>query len=320
MVPAKGIATLMRANIKAYIKKHGRLDLLPKRKEPLSQQMIEGMLLLPQGTLINKQHIDWSAHFWMHIKALMALLASTGQRKSEALLPDEAEWDMSRASRAQIVWLLQDEEHPVVDPTAEQMSNLRRGDVMLWIPGSSKADYGGLKWAPSPVPMRWDDEIIINTPREMAQIEVHFPTHGEERSRTPLFTTEPDSSFPMRFKHVERLLQPMLRATMLVGAEEAKQYSWHSFRIFLATALKASGAEDWEVQHALRWATPAMVKVYARRKQSVQEDLLEQVLTKAPTFDMKQTPNLLKGLDLDDYHVPLGMEEMAAAVTRLDIQ
>ena len=123
----------------------------------------------------------------------------------------------------------------------------------------------------------------------------------------------------MRFKHVEKLLHPMLKATGLVNEEELKQYSWHSFRIFLATALKAIGAEDWEVQHALRWATPAMIKVYARRKQSVQEDLLEQVLLRAPTFDMKQTPNLLQGIELDDYHVALGLDEMAAGVGRLEL-
>jgi hypothetical protein len=62
-----------------------------------------------------------------------------------------------------------------------------------------------------------------------------------------------------------------------------------------------------------------MIKVYARRKQSVQEDLLEQVLLRAPTFDMKQTPNLLQGIELDDYHVALGLDEMAAGVGRLEL-
>jgi hypothetical protein len=281
--------------------------------------MIEGMLALEQGTTVGRQKVDWSSYFWKQIRALIALLSSTGQRKSEALLPDEAEWDLSCASRAQIVWILQNEEKPVVSPTVEQMENLREGDVMLWIPGASKADFGGTKWAPSPVPMRWDARMKINAPREMAQIEIAFPVQGEERMHTPMFTTEPDRSFPMRFKHVEKLLHPMLKATGLVNEDELKQYSWHSFRIFLATALKAIGAEDWEVQHALRWATPAMIKVYARRKQSVQEDLLEQVLLRAPTFDMKQTPNLLQGIELDDYHVALGLDEMAAGVGRLEL-
>ena len=224
-----------------------------------------------------------------------------------------------RASRAQIVWLLQHEDKPVVSPTVEQLENLHDGDVMLWIPGSSKADFGGTKWAPSPVPMRWDSRAKINAPREMAQLEMCFTVNGEERMHTPLFTTEPDASFPMRFKHVEKLLHPMLKATGLVTDSELEQYSWHSFRIFLATALKAIGAEDWEIQHALRWATPAMTKVYARRKQSVQEDLLEQVLLRAPVFDMKQTPNLIKGIELDDYHIAIGLDEMAAGVSRLEL-
>ena len=62
-----------------------------------------------------------------------------------------------------------------------------------------------------------------------------------------------------------------------------------------------------------------MVKVYARRKQSVQEDLLERVLLRAPVFDMRQTPNLIQGIELDDYHMAIGLDEMAAGVNRLDI-
>jgi hypothetical protein len=143
--------------------------------------MIEGMLALEQGSMIGRKTLDWKSFFWKQVRALIALLASTGQRKSEALLPDETEWDLSCASRAQIVWLLKHEERPVVTPTMEQMHNLADGDVMLWIPGSSKADFGGTKWAPSPVPMRWNAEAKINAPREMSQIEIDFPVEGEQR-------------------------------------------------------------------------------------------------------------------------------------------
>jgi hypothetical protein len=62
-----------------------------------------------------------------------------------------------------------------------------------------------------------------------------------------------------------------------------------------------------------------MVKVYARRRMSVQEDLLEQVLLRAPMFDMMQTPNLLKGIQLDDYHVALGMDALASGISNLDL-
>ena len=43
------------------------------------------------------------------------------------------------------------------------------------------------------------------------------------------------------------------------------------------------------------------------------------MLLRAPVFDMKQTPNLIKGIELDDYHIAIGLDEMAAGVSRLEL-
>ena len=315
MVPAKGVAVLMKAYLRMYIRKHGRLDLLPKRKEPLTQQLIEAILGLEDGTAINnKQSINWRDFFWIQMRALIALLASTGQRKSEALLPDDSEWSMESSARSQIVWNISGQW--IKSPFEDQLKNLRVGDFLIWIPGSSKADYAGQKWAPSPVPMKWHQTALINAPRELAALELAFMVSGPDRDATPLFTTEPKASRPMRFKHVEGLLRPMLVATRLVTKQEALSYSFHSFRIFLATALKAMNVPDWQIQNALRWARPAMVNVYARKNKMVQADLLEQALTRSPIFNVTETENLPV---IDDYQLALSLEGMMAGIGRLEM-
>ena len=44
-------------------------------------------------------------------------------------------------------------------------------------------------------------------------------------------------------------------STYVLGAEEAKKYSLHSFRSYLACALMAAGCSDAQIQAALRWAS-----------------------------------------------------------------
>jgi hypothetical protein len=309
-----GIKELMKSYLKTYIRKHGRIDLLPKRKEPLTLPMIEGVLKLRNGTKISSVRVNWKEYFWVVVRALITLLASTGQRKSEALHPDGIQWDRTFACRAQIMWNMNGKW--VADPSTAQLNSLKRGDFMIWIPGSSKADWSGLKWAPQPVPMKWDADAVINAPAAMARMELMFPCHGADRDVTPLFTTQQGKEFPMRFSNVEKLLRPMLVATGLVSKARSKEYSWHSFRIWLASALHAMGVEDWQIQHHLRWATPRMLQVYARKCQVVQADMLEQVLLAAPDVSTVQTSNLPV---TDDYGVGINLQPLIAALESIRV-
>ena len=120
----------------------------------------------------------------------------------------------------------------------------------------------------------------------------------------------------MQFSNVEKLLRPMLVATGLVSKVRSKEYSWHSFRIWLASALHAMGVEDWQIQHHLRWATPHMLQVYARKCQVVQADMLEQVLLAAPDVSTVQTSNLPV---TDDYGVGINLQRLIAALESIRV-
>ena len=58
----------------------------------------------------------------------------------------------------------------------------------------------------------------------------------------------------------------MLRAVLvfLYGAAVASLYSFHSFRVGLATALHAAGVSDAMIQLICRWMCPESLHVYRR--------------------------------------------------------
>ena len=58
----------------------------------------------------------------------------------------------------------------------------------------------------------------------------------------------------------------MLRSLLVivVGADAASLYSFHSFRIALACELLAAGASSTLIQALCRWRSEEAVKIYAR--------------------------------------------------------
>ena len=90
--------------------------------------------------------------------------------------------------------------------------------------------------------------------------------------------------------------------------------SWHSFRIFLACALKAANVSDTDIQVMLRWKSIASLHAYVRLDQNIQVTFLEAGLKAGIKLDVRQAANLL---ELDDYFLGHALEAMVAAVDKL---
>ena len=95
--------------------------------------------------------------------------------------------------------------------------------------------------------------------REIRDLFLHVPVPVERCAETPLFVDNDMQPFKGTF--VENMLQTILRTMM--SAEEAKEYSPHSFRIYLACALRASGHSDAEIQACCRWQSLDSLRTYA---------------------------------------------------------
>ena len=83
-----------------------------------------------------------------------------------------------------------------------------------------------------------------------------------------------------RDKKGKPLTLPVLRnwfkssVERIVGVPDAAQYSLHSFRSYLASALLAAGATTAEIQALLRWKTVEALEIYARMNPSKYHNLL----------------------------------------------
>ena len=85
--------------------------------------------------------------------------------------------------------------------------------------------------------------------------------HGGEGLATPLFVSD-DAFTPLAAALADRLLAGLL-STVLPPPERVK-FSWHSFRIGLACALLAKGAQPELIQAMCRWKSTQSLIIYAR--------------------------------------------------------
>ena len=102
-----------------------------------------------------------------------------------------------------------------------------------------------------------------------------IPTHAtSQRAATPLIS--PDGTQPFKGAALAALFGHMLRH--VVGPTKAKAYSFHSFRVFLACSLLASGATAPQIMALCRWQTEESLAIYARLNPDVYSNLLERSL------------------------------------------
>ena len=108
--------------------------------------------------------------------------------------------------------------------------------------------------------MRYHPTAPLNLFRELAEYEIRRQVDGDARRVAPLLLDETGSHWtkPRLAGFFAALL------TLVFGAERAKRYSVHSFRVYLACALRAAGASRELIMEMLRWSSDDALKLYAR--------------------------------------------------------
>ena len=129
------------------------------------------------------------------------------------------------------------------------------------IPPPSKADQDGRKWAASQVVSRFNPNDPLNLFCELAEYEVRRAIDGAEvRQLAPLLLARDGQSW--RKPALDAFFALLIAA--IVGPDAAKRYSVHSYRIYLACALRAAGAGKELIMEMLRWSSEDALKLYAR--------------------------------------------------------
>ena len=258
------LASCVRATeglLKDFILEHGPLALIPKRKEPLTNEEIASIFCFsgPIGSARSRRHLDWLSPEYSSLLTMFHTLAQTGMRKGEVSLPKNARFDRSRLSMRNVRWSIGGVVYDELTP--ELYARLcAEGGYALLRPPPSKADPFSLHWGPCTIYLRFSATEVINAARELAREEIRRRVPLSERESAPLFVKADGGAW--RHAELAKTFDDIMVAVR--GPARAAQVSMHSWRVYLACALLSKGASFATIQTMLRWRSEDALRIYAR--------------------------------------------------------
>ena len=269
MVPASAVGRMLLHLTNAYAAEHGPESLLPNRKSPFAPKRAAEFLRVAPGTRVCRWLLDWSTPFFIMLWAVITLAGSAGFRKAELTVPSSDTFTNMRMSRAHLVWRLVNPTLPcgyetVANPSAERLRNLRDGDYAMVRPPPSKTDPWGTTYGNDFIYLPFVAGDAVNAAAALAAMEVAFPVSAGMRRSVPLFAMCATTFEPLDAQTLTNAMTALFRAVSATDAE-ASEYSFHSFRIGLATALLAAGYDYPAIKAHCRWSSDASVKLYGRQ-------------------------------------------------------
>ena len=284
--PLSQVTQACRGATQRYIEEHGQDAIMPKRKEPLTNAILCAVMALPFGIRVGAYTVGSSLD-WLGVRVFNALMAKSGFRKAEVALDSDVQFGKRHLSLYNVRWWIGG--RWVERPTAAMQAAFTSADRVHIIPPPSKADQDGRKWAASQVVSRFNPGDPLNLFCELATYEVVRTVDGSEiRQLSPLLLAA--GGGPWRKSALDALFSALM--VLIVGPEAAKRYSVHSYRIYLACALRAAGAGKELIMEMLRWSSEDALKLYARIN-SVEDAALRDAAAVA-TIDSVRSGTLLR--------------------------
>jgi hypothetical protein len=270
MVPCAAVGQTLKHLTDEYAREHGPESLLPKRKQPFEPRRVaEFRTRVSAGANVAGRPLDWTTPFFVMLWAVITLASNAGFRKAEVAVPAGSEFSNMRLSRAHLVWRLVNPASPkgfdvLPDPPAERLRALRPGDYAMIQPPPSKTDPWGTTWGNEFIYLPFVPGDAVNAAAALAALELTFPVAVALRRSVPLFAVCPRTFEALRGPVLDGVMKSLFR---LVSSsdEEAATYSFHSFRIGIATALLAAGYDYPAIKAHCRWSSDASVKLYGRQ-------------------------------------------------------
>ena len=252
------VRATLKALVKEYVTKHGIAAILPKRKEPLSGEIIGQLLALPNGTKLGSRVLNWADPFFVVFKAILCAGFSAGFRKAEMCMAADATVDYTTITRANLTWIIKGV--PTASPTEAQLLALADGDFCGIMPAACKNDPFGLhfSWKPIWLPV---NSAATNAARAIAAMLIAVPIPASRSGAVPLFSVDVDGA-PVLHRAADSTLHYLLVAAL--PGQDTSKWSMHSLRIGAASALMAAGATTDQIMAMCRWRSAGSVGIYAR--------------------------------------------------------
>ena len=256
--PQKAFEAEAKGLLRSYQKVYGTIALAKRKRMPITPAMWQRVEGLQPGTALANR-APWmspsTAHDDRNVLRLGKVLQKTAHRLGEIVMyhADEITYLTYANVTAEIGGVVR------VDPTEEQLRSMRPGDRFFIAPCASKPDQFGEEHCHFPSVIE-----LSGTPGSagaaIRDILLERPCHGDARRTMPLFATA--DGRPYTYSTLNRLLHQLMAA--LFGEGIASTLSWHSFRIWLAIALREAGCPDEIVQLICRWQCRESLQAYAQ--------------------------------------------------------
>ena len=254
MVSLNCVRPTLKGLYQKFIDTHGIEALRVQQKHPISYDILTKLLRV-KSVALGRQG-TWSADDLQGVstRAVICLLYTTGFRKAEVVRTPLN----SHLTRSSVTWVISG--HKISNgPSAIELMRLRTSDYCVILPNLSKCDATGEVWGHKPIFLPYRDEPG-NACHALALLERVAPCAERQRGFTPLFSD--NDGVLMTPSKAINILNALLCTFM--HDSQASSYSWHSFRIGLATRLGAAGCPDSTILAICRWQNPASLLVYKR--------------------------------------------------------
>lgn len=262
------LAPILRGLKAQFIKEHGYMAMQRKAKEFMPKELVHCIFTLPHGTMVGRRMLDRTGDtslYWLNFFFACALCNSTGYRKAEITVPSHETFTAYRyMSRSNLCWIFNGVEVPVL--TSRMLQNLGPHVVACVNAAPSKADQYAERYGNYYNYVRYE-ESSYNLAFVAAQLERAGPCPVGQRHLKPLVCAH--GSTPFTPSQLDHLFRDVLHAVSrlhpaILPMSKLSCYSWHSWRITLATALGAANVPRATILFIMRWASELSLNNYVR--------------------------------------------------------
>jgi len=229
MAPTPTLVDVQKGLEAAFAEQYGALALVKKAKTPITREAIQRLVMMSPNVILPSGRIG--SPTWFSFKAAVCVAAATGMRIDEFCSSGKG-WSKKDGSRAHVTWIFRG--RVFASLTKGQLLQVGVGDTAVMTPVPSKADRHLKYFGSKPMYFPFTQSVFCAA-GALRDLELAFPVGPEEREKRPLF---PCGMVDRAWTTNELRTSFRAALTRVLPLREAKLYTWHSFRVYLACAMQ----------------------------------------------------------------------------------
>jgi len=265
--PVPTLADIEKGLNASFAEQYGAGAFRRKAKTPITREAIERIVCMRPDIRLPVCRVGDPT--WFSLKAAVCLAAATGMRIDEFI--SNKGWSKRDGSREHLSWTFEGRHRKWLSKS--ELLRLGPGDSAVVMPMPAKADRHLKLFGSKPMYFPMTDSCF-SAAAALRDLELSFPVPYLSRGNYPFIPIH-----HAKRAWTESELRTTFKAALgtVVPAHEAKLYSWHSFRVYLACAMQTLGCPDSQVQAFVRWRSAKSVPYYQQLGRRQYEDMMRRV-------------------------------------------